>query len=356
LPESASEPNAGYAGEDEERYRKGPRRGDHADAEGDYLGIAVWPKKRRLGTRSRGTEERPSFVPAASGEIAHGVTRPETANAELKKRDMKRAAPIALTALSEPLAFIALCGILAFTVAAGAEAAVLTSVPATASSPAVAVYVARPRDAGKHPAVLLLHGCDGINGFVIVSADRLAARGYVAVALDALGPSEPDGACTDRDGTEKATTAARATLAWLRSQEYVDADHLGVIGFSMGAAAALNLIDPFGSAAPPPAGLRVAVAFYPSCDGRDGNLTVPLAIFDGDADKITPAAPCAALVQAATAKNRAAQITTYPGATHGFQVPGPDRTFFGEPIRFDPLAAADSAQKTEQFLTRYLKP
>jgi dienelactone hydrolase len=273
-----------------------------------------------------------------------------------KTRPTATTAITAITALSELLAFAVLCGLLAVAATPAAEGAVLTSVPATAHGPAVAVYIARPHDAAKHAAVVLLHGCAGFSGFVAVEADRLAARGYVAVALDALGPSEPDGACTDRDGAEKETAAAQATLAWLRSQEYVDADHLALIGFSMGGIAALNLIDPIGSTSPPPAGLRVAIAFYPSCEGHGGNLTVPLAIFDGDADKVAPAAPCAALVRAATSKGAIAQITTYPGATHGFDVPGPERTFFGEPIRFDPLAAADAARKTEQLLTRYLMP
>ena len=48
--------------------------------------------------------------------------------------------------------------------------------------------------------------------------------------------------------------------------------------------------------------------------------------------------------------------STYPGATHAFNVPGPDRTFFGEPMRFDQDAAADSAVKLTAFLGQYLKP
>jgi dienelactone hydrolase len=123
----------------------------------------------------------------------------------------------------------------------------------------------------------------------------------------------------------------------------------------MGGNAILALIDPIGAAVPPPAGVRVAIAYYPGCAGHDGNVTVPLAIFDGDADKITPAAPCAAMVKAGTAAGKTLQITTYPGATHGFVVPGPDFTFFGEPIRFDPEAAADSAGKAVALLAKYLK-
>lgn len=236
-----------------------------------------------------------------------------------------------------------------------AHAAIITSVPATATSPAIAVYVAKPHGDGTYPAVLLLHGCEGFNGFEAVAADRLAMHGYVAAAIDELGPRQPDGACGgERDGSIAEAVAARATLAWLRTQPYVAADRLGIIGFSMGGNAALNLIDPIGPPAPVPAGLRVAIAFYPACEGRDGRVTVPLAIFDGDVDQITPAAPCASMVRAGSAAGKSLQITTYPGATHGFTVPGPDRTFFGQPIRYDPTAAADSTEKTAILLAQYL--
>ena len=83
---------------------------------------------------------------------------------------------------------------------------------------------------------------------------------------------------------------------------------------------------------------------------------IPLAIFDGDADQITPAAPCSKMVNAAKAAGKIATITTYPGATHAFNVPAPDRTFFGQPIHFDAAAAADAAQKAGLFLEHYLGP
>ncbi len=140
--------------------------------------------------------------------------------------------------------------------------------------------------------------------------------------------------------------------AWLRTQPYVAADRLGVVGFSMGADAALKLIDAHGAA--PPAGLRAAAIYYPSCEDTGELDNVPLAIFDGSADTVTPPAPCVAMVNKGTAAGKNETITTYPGATHGFDVPGPDRMFFGQPIRYDAAAAADAARKVLAFLVRYL--
>ncbi len=231
----------------------------------------------------------------------------------------------------------------------------MTTVPATASSPAVPIDIVRPAGAGPFPAVLFLHGCDGFNGIAAVAVDRLAVHGYVGVALDSLSPRGIASACGGPDESRDEASDARAVLAWLRTQPYVIGSRLGVVGVSMGGIAVLDLVDPADALTSAPAGLRAAVAFSPACDlPRSGAIAIPLAIFDGDADKIAPSGPCAALVTAAKAAGAPVEITTYPGATHGFQVPGPDRTFYGEPIHFDPAAAADSAAKTLEFLAAHL--
>jgi len=234
---------------------------------------------------------------------------------------------------------------------APAGAAVMLQVPAAANTPAIGVYVARPKGNGPFPAVLLLHGCGGFDGFLAVAADRLVAHGFVGVALDALGPHGLQTACEGKNDSDEAG-AARATLAWMRKQSYIAADRLAVVGFSMGGNAVLSLIDTHGSA--PPAGLRAAAAYYPSCDEHDGLVSVPLAIFDGDADTVTPSPPCAAMVHAGAAAGKPVTITTYPGATHGFDIPGPDRTFYGQRIHFDAAATRDAAIQTLHLLEQYL--
>lgn len=234
-----------------------------------------------------------------------------------------------------------------------ARAANMLMVPATANTPPIPVYVVRPPGNGPFPAVLLLHGCAGFDGYLAVGADRLALHGYVGVALDSLAPHGMTTACNgNSDGDEAG--AARATLAWLRKQPYVVPDRLGVVGFSMGADATLALIDTPGSPAPP--GLRAAAVYYPSCDDRDGLIGVPLEIFGGDADKVTPVANCTAMAHAGAAAGKPITITTYPGATHGFDVPGPDRTFFGQPIRYDAAASADAARQVLALLQKYVGP
>jgi dienelactone hydrolase len=247
-------------------------------------------------------------------------------------------------------------GVLAVSFVAAIPAAVRAAgmmlVPATSTTPAIPVYVVKPQGRGPFPALVILHGCEGFSGFTAVAADRLAFTGYVVAALDTLTPNGIP-PCTNKDATSATSDDARAALAWLRTQPYVVPERLGVIGFSMGAGAALNLVDPPGRAAPPPPGLRAVVAFYPGCAGYDGNVAVPVAIFIGALDQITPAAACAKF--AAAGGGKAVELNTYPGATHGFLVPGPDHDFAGTPVRYDAIAAADAAIKIDRFFALNLK-
>lgn len=253
--------------------------------------------------------------------------------------------------LAVALAFVALIAAIAGGVRAPARAFGMTIVPAAGDVPALPVYVAIPHGRGPFPAVVVLHGCEGFNAFYALTADKLAAAGYVGVAIDSVGPNAPMGACGDRQGSDVEARDATRVLAWLRVQPEVVPTRLGLEGYSMGGIATLALISSADRVAI--AGVRAAVAYYPACDRVTADLAVPLAIFDGSADEIAPAPPCAALAQRENARGKAVEITTYPGATHGFVIPG-DRTFFGMPIRFD-RAATDAAEAaTKTFFAKYL--
>ena len=49
--------------------------------------------------------------------------------------------------------------------------------------------------AGPYPAVVVLHGCGGISSHSAQIADRLGSWGYVALAVDSLGPRGIVGQC-----------------------------------------------------------------------------------------------------------------------------------------------------------------
>ncbi len=228
------------------------------------------------------------------------------------------------------------------------------TIPAAGSTPAIGGMLMRPSGPGPFPAVLVLHGCEGMGPLESKTVTELAAHGYVALAIDTLAPQGLKNACSNPTAFATSARFAYAALGWLATQSNVIPDRLGVVGFSMGGMAILGLIDPI-SPHPPPPGLKVAVAYYPSCESRAPDVSVPLEILDGDADDWNPAPPCRRLAQAATDAGRTVQIITYPGATHAFNQPSDHtRTYLGHTLRYDADADRDAASKTEAFLATYL--
>jgi dienelactone hydrolase len=247
---------------------------------------------------------------------------------------------------------VALCEVALLTARAGAGET--TSVPATSRTRDVPAYVARPVGSAPAPGVLVLHGCEGYSRHYAKIADRLASHGYVAVAIDTLAPQGIHNACSNPSGSHTEADDARAALEWMHTQPYIDGSRLALVGYSMGAIATLDLVDAWHAAAAP-TGLQAAVAYYPACRNRDpASVRVPIRILDGDADDWTPAAPCQALAEAARTAGKAVSITTYPGATHAFNVDAPDRVALGHHLRYDAAAASAAETQTLDFLRRYL--
>jgi dienelactone hydrolase len=119
----------------------------------------------------------------------------------------------------------------------------------------VGAYLVVPRSAGRHPAVLFLHGSGGNRKDLIVAAAKLALRGAVTMTI-----SEPNDARTYRP----LVVDARRALDLLTSRLDVDPSRLGVVGFSLGAQTAAILAgdDPRPKAVGVIAGRGTDVARY----------------------------------------------------------------------------------------------
>lgn len=103
-----------------------------------------------------------------------------------------------------------------------------------------------PAGEGPFPAVLWLHGFGGsrveARRLFVEGARRLAARGIASLRIDFRGCGESDGQFEDTSvGTM--TADAQAALAFLAHHEAIDADRLGILGFSLGATVAAQLAE-----------------------------------------------------------------------------------------------------------------
>jgi dienelactone hydrolase len=195
--------------------------------------------------------------------------------------------------------------------------------------------------AGPRPAVVGLHGCDGMRnarGQPTPAWRRRAAQfngaGMHLLALDSFTPRGLGSVCGTRTAERGVDETLRredlyAALKWLAAQPGVDATRLFVVGWSHGAQTVLGVVDasdPFVKAqALKP---RAAVAFYPGCQGPLRNRAwvnaVPLLMLVGELDDWTPPEPCQRLHgRMAFSSGPAFEFTAYPGAYHGFDSPSP---------------------------------
>ncbi|MGH7114025.1 MAG: dienelactone hydrolase family protein [Stellaceae bacterium] len=210
-------------------------------------------------------------------------------------------------------------------------------------------YLAKPDAPGRHPAVVVLHGCGGFGTYEPVAAEVLKSYGYVALALDSL-----DGinSCTNRDGATAEAFDAYAALSWLARQDFVDPGRVAVLGFSMGGIAALDDVEA-GVGAIEKAEkrhFRAAIAYYPCTRYRAGVMTVPTLILVGEKDDWSPASYCREMMARRAGKGAPVSLIVYPGATHAFNIPAPAREYLGHHLAYDPQATADAWRQVRDFL------
>jgi len=226
-------------------------------------------------------------------------------------------------------------------------------------------YLFEPASPGPHPAIVLLHGRAGpyssnVNrGCTLVApggdspcsaatlskrhrawGEYWAAHGVVALLVDSFGPrgrAHGYGRFThgdpEREAVDERTVRpldAEGALAWLAARRDVRPDRVMLQGWSNGASTALNTMmrQADGSAADRSRRFRAALVFYPGWGprallSRRVAVDAPVWVFLGSADEEVSPTVCAEVLAHAGAA--AVSVTTYPGATHDFDDPGPER-------------------------------
>jgi dienelactone hydrolase len=216
-------------------------------------------------------------------------------------------------------------------------------------------YLAKPDGSGPFPAVVILHGCAGFFSSYASVADDLRWEGYVALAIDSLGPRGIADACVGRFSAQ--AIDAFAALAYLSKQNFVDRSRIAVLGYSMGGGAALMDVEPdsigklFLSSS-----FAAAIAYYPWCKDRSAIVTSPTMILVGADDDWTPAEYCREMVARPRDGGAALDLTIYPGAHHAFDNPKltPGMHRFGHWLEYNEPAATDAWAKVLAFLAANL--
>ena len=190
-----------------------------------------------------------------------------------------------------------------------------------------------PRGSGPFPAVVVMHGCDGVSAHTRAWAQRLVGWGYAALIVDSFRPRGISSLCSQPLSVPPSVRAgdAIAAKAYLESLPNIAKGRIGLIGFSHGGWAALDAAGSFSA----------VVAYYPWCSGPVPANTLVLI---GSSDDWTPAQRCS---------GGSANLKVYSGATHAFDA-HVDGTYLGHRMVYDAGAASDAEERTRQFFAARL--
>jgi dienelactone hydrolase len=215
-----------------------------------------------------------------------------------------------------------------------------------------------PQGTPPFPAIVVMHGCNGVSQNTRVWARRLASWGYAALIIDSFSPRGLEQVC---DGSRALPGPLRAKDAfaaatYLRSRPDIDAGRIGAIGYSHGGWTVLWASTERSVAQAGTRAFRAVVSYYPFCPEIAPPLANDVQIFIGDADDWAKSTRCSALVEkyAQDAPHRPS-LVIYPGARHSFDSNRPDRVYFGHQLAYDPKAAADAVERTRKFLDEHLR-
>jgi dienelactone hydrolase len=219
--------------------------------------------------------------------------------------------------------------------------------------------VARPKGDEPFPAVVLLHGCGGIQANHTEWAAGLGAEGYVTLVVDSHSPRRIAHSCVGANASGDRVWDALGALRYLRSLPYVAGDRVGVMGWSEGGIVALRTSsDGLARYAIKGPGFRAAVAFYPGCNGNlSSDTTAAVLLLLGEKDDWTSPIPCVQIAKELQQEARPIEYVVYKGATHAFDEPWlrGGVNYLGYQMKYDAVATSDSMQRIKTFLQRHLK-
>jgi dienelactone hydrolase len=231
-------------------------------------------------------------------------------------------------------------------------------IPTVAPATTIEGYLSKPNGSGPFPAVVYLHGCDGLSGNArSIAAQVITGWGYVSLAVDSFATRGIKEAC-DQPMPDRQADALGALL-YLSKLAFVDPKRIAVFGSSQGGIVALQLASTYPAelfAIPDELKFRGAVAYYPLCSVATDQLTIPTIILIGELDDWTPAKDCERLMERRAGKGAPVKLVIYPGAYHAFNVAALRNGMhaYGHWVKYDADAAQRSVLEVHDFLATEL--
>eukprot|EP01006_Ploeotia_vitrea_P001563 TRINITY_DN105099_c0_g1_i1.p1 TRINITY_DN105099_c0_g1~~TRINITY_DN105099_c0_g1_i1.p1 ORF type:complete len:288 (+),score=19.04 TRINITY_DN105099_c0_g1_i1:30-866(+) len=185
-------------------------------------------------------------------------------------------------------------------------------------------YVATPQElTGKHPALLVVHGWEGVNADTNRRADDMARLGYVALAVDMYGQGVRPETREER-GAQAGAVRGNVTLlkqrmdgalAYLWSLPYVRSSAIAAQGYCFGGSVVLQWAF---TGAP----VRGVVSFHGSLGQLDSTtadlVTANIMIANGQQDTSVPFEDVVRVQTALVEADKTYTLHQYGGARHCF--------------------------------------
>lgn len=209
---------------------------------------------------------------------------------------------------------------------------------------------------GERPGVLVVHEWWGHNEFARDQAEKLAAAGYTAFALDMYGegkvtehPSEAQAFMKEATGDPQALKARfTAAMEELQAHPTVDDDRIAAQGYCFGGAVVLNM-------ARMGMDLDGVVSYHGSLgspiEPEPGDIRARIQVYTGGADQMVPTDQVGGFVTSMQQAEADFSVTSFPGVMHSFMNPGADAIAeeYDMPVGYDQEAAERSWQGTMAF-------
>ncbi len=185
----------------------------------------------------------------------------------------------------------------------------------------VVVDVIAPKDPGRHPAVVVLHGHGGLGegrrSGTHSLARRLAGSGYVALVPHYFGSRKPD----RKNGQKNARSFAfwertvSDTVGFAARRSDVDPKRIGLLGASLGSWVALSV----GARDRRVSAVVEHYGGFPEWEELNPARLPPVLVLHGDADRDVPVRQAHNLERMLLEAGVPYEMHIYQGAGHGFR-------------------------------------
>lgn len=216
-------------------------------------------------------------------------------------------------------------------------------------------YLSKPQGAGPFPAIVHLHGCNGLTARArTAAAAQMTQWGFVTLAVDSFTSRGLREACVSNPPDRLAD--AFGALVYLSKLSFVDTRRIALVGYSQGGRAVLQAASsrPFDLFEMPAGlGFKAAVAYYPLCGAAEDEMAIPTLILIGELDDWSPIKPCEWWLERRAGRGAPVNLVVYPEAFHDFDNPGirngMDFTH-GHWLKYDRATAGQAKDEMRRFL------